>query len=253
MKTKSKHFTSNLAALVTALGLYVGLLLSLCYLDGGSVLRALESAIYHSFSALFLIEIGVVVLAMILTFTLAFSLSVFVASNQLLTRIGNTFGVLLKVTPALALTPIMLRLLPRHWSMEFQVYCAVILTAVLVAFYPIFGHAMRAFERAQTGPEGRFVKLVGAKPLSALRIIYLPRMLRGAIEGTVPGFPLVVIGVVVGEMIVSSGQANIGYIIQASIHQGDASSAVGAVLATTLLGLLAFGVSRMLLTFAHRA
>lgn len=219
---------------------YVLALLLLCLADRGSIFDALRLAAAYLVTSTFAKELLIVMAAVALVFFLASFIAFLATPFRFLRDASKATAVLLKVTPALALTPVLRRALPHGLSMGKQVLLATVVTGILIGFYPIFSTAVEMYEEALRGSPGEFARTIGASRGGAHVYILSSYLLRGALIGSVTGFPLTVIGIIVGEMIVASDVPNIGYQIMTAVQSGRTGTVIAAVLASTVLGLFAY-------------
>ena len=236
----------NIRLAVAAFGgflLFLGFVLALGAGDGARLGKIVELLWIQLSGGWFFVEVVVSLLSIVLTFVIALAVSYACTLWSLSRHAIKVFAVLLKVTPALALTPILMRRMPHGWSDDLQNYGAVVATAVIIGFYPIFSQAVHEYEAGKAGAAGRFTTLVGSGSFRAHRIVWWSFLVRGAAVGSIAGFPLVIIGAIVGEMIVAADTPTIGYQIMVGLSGADSSAPIAAVLVSTILGLLAYVAS----------
>lgn len=241
----------RLAFTLLGFAIYVGSLTLICVIDGGIVTEAFASFARYVLTPTFAKEAAIALSTILLVFILTLVVAFISTPIRQLREIFKTVSVLYKVTPALALTPILRRAMPNFLSMDTQILFATVLTGLLIGFYPILSTSVLHYEEALEGSPGNFARTVGASRLGAHIYVFGGPLLRGALIGSVTGFPLAVIGVIVGEMIVASDIPNIGYQVMVAVQNGRTSVALGAVLAATLLGLLAFALGSISESIAH--
>ncbi len=175
----------------------------------------------------------------------ALSLSVAFLRSRWLELALYPYALLLQTVPIVAIAPLLLVWLGYGTPVA-------VTSAAIVSFFPILtagNVGLRAVEPAQV----ELLELYGASWWQQLIKLRVPASLPHLFAGYRTAVGLSVIGAIVGEFVASNGlPVSLGYVVLSSARSAQTGQTFGAVVASTLLALLLFGLVRGLEALALR-
>lgn len=144
--------------------------------------------------------LSVALIALVLASLIAQALALVTALSPLLDRAIRPLASVVQVTPVVALAPLVL-----IWSGLDHPQNALVILAVLVAFFPIFSGASAGLRAADPDLE-RLFSLYGAGRIDRVLRLRLPSAVPYLLEGHKVGAGLALIGAVVAEFGAGSGK-----------------------------------------------
>lgn len=143
------------------------------------------------------------------------------------------YAVFLQTVPVVAIAP----LLVLWFGVGFR---AVAAASFLVAVFPVIASATAGLRSID--PELRALfRLYGARWYQRLVYLEVPAALPSFLTGLRSASGLAVIGAIVGEF-VAGGQPGLGYVVMSSYRQTQTSLLFGAILCSSILGLVLYGL-----------
>jgi NitT/TauT family transport system permease protein len=141
-------------------------------------------------------------IALVIASLIAQALALLVALSPLIERAVTPLASVIQVTPVVAIAPLVL-----IWAGLDHPGRALVVLAVLVAFFPIFSGAVAGLKAADPDLE-RLFDLYGATPWQRAIRLKLPSAVPFLLEGHKVGAGLAIIGAVVAEFGAGSGGVN---------------------------------------------
>jgi NitT/TauT family transport system permease protein len=176
-------------------------------------------------------------------------LAVLMSQAGWLRRSLYPYAVVLQTVPILALVP----LFGFWFGFGFG---SRVLVCVLVALFPIVANTLFGLRSVDRGHHELFT-LHGAGRLTRLRKLQIPAALPAVFTGLRISAGLAVIGAIVGDYFFQQGQPGIGYLIGLYRSRLQAEQMFGAVIASSMFGLVVFwvfgGVSRLVTSWHETA
>ena len=191
-------------------------------------------------------------IALVIASLIAQALALLVALSPLIERAVTPLASVIQVTPVVAIAPLVL-----IWAGLDHPGRALVVLAVLVAFFPIFSGAVAGLKAADPDLE-RLFDLYGATPWQRAIRLKLPSAVPFLLEGHKVGAGLAIIGAVVAEFGAGSGgvQGLAWRILEASnrlqMPKVFAALLMLAVMAASLFGLLQVLESALLVRWRGR-
>lgn len=188
--------------------------------------------------------LSVALIALVVASLIAQALALLTALSPLLDRAIRPLASVVQVTPVVALAPLVL-----IWSGLDHPQNALIILAVLVAFFPIFSGAAAGLRSADPDLE-RLFQLYGASRWQRVARLRLPSAVPFLLEGHKVGAGLALIGAVVAEF--SAGSGKVQGLAWQILDAGNKLQTARMIAALVVLG--AMGVAlHALLEAAERA
>lgn len=174
-------------------------------------------------------------LAFFCAFALGLGLAIVFVQSRTLERALYPYAVILQVTPVVSIAPFVL-----IWAGPDHPDRAVLILAVIVAFFPILSNAYAGLRAADRNLIDLF-RLYGATRWQVLTRLLLPSALPQILTGARIGGGLALVGAVVAEMVAGSGAASglAWRIVEAGNRLEIARMFAGLTL-LTLLGIAIF-------------
>jgi NitT/TauT family transport system permease protein len=141
-------------------------------------------------------------IALVIASLIAQALALLVALSPLIESAVRPLASVIQVTPVVAIAPLVL-----IWAGLDHPGTALVVLAVLVAFFPIFSGAVAGLKAADPDLE-RLFDLYGASPWQRAMRLKLPSAVPFLLEGHKVGAGLAIIGAVVAEFGAGSGGVN---------------------------------------------
>lgn len=178
-------------------------------------------------------------------------LALLVATSEVLEAATRPLAVTLQVTPVVAIAPLV-----AIWSGVDHPVRAVIVLAVVIAFFPIFSGTLTGLKSAEPGLEQLF-DLYGARRGQRLLRLRLPSAVPHILQGHKVAAGLAVVGTVIAEYSVAGGAQGLAWrILEASNRLQSAKEfaalAVLAAMGAGLYGLLELAERRLLKAWRGR-
>ncbi|WAJ26379.1 ABC transporter permease [Antarcticirhabdus aurantiaca] len=191
-----------------------------------------QGAIYwHFFVTLFEAVAGFLVAAAV-----GIGLAVASALNESFRRYVAPYAIVLNVTPALALTPIVIAWFGFGWSSK-------IALGAIIAFFPIFVNTLTGLMETDADRHEMFRSL-GAKNRQLFWKLRLPAALPMIFAGLKIGMTSALVGVIVAEF--TQATEGVGVLMNRYSFQLDMASAIATLLSMSLMGLLLFTLMEIL-------
>jgi NitT/TauT family transport system permease protein len=168
---------------------------------------------------------------------LACSLALIVALNPLIERAVQPLVTTLQVTPIVAIAPLV-----TIWAGLDHPERAILVLAVIVAFFPIFSGALTGLKSVDADLE-RLFALYGASPLQRLFRLRLPSAVPFLLEGHKVAAGLALIGAVVAEFVAGSGGAQgLAWRILEAQHRLETAKMFGALVVLAAMGVALYSL-----------
>ncbi len=158
------------------------------------------------------------------------SLAVGAALNQTFRRYIAPYAVVFNVTPAIAVTPIIIAWFGFGWSSK-------IALAALIVFFPVFVNTLSGFLRVNPDAEEMFRSL-GASKMRTFFKLMVPDAAPIIMAGFKVGMTGALIGAIVAEFAAAS--EGIGFLMQRFSFHLDISSSIAVLLSMSIMGLILF-------------
>lgn len=172
-------------------------------------------------------------------FALGLGLAILFAQSRILERALYPYAVILQVTPVVSIAPFV-----SIWVGPDHPDRAVLILAVVVAFFPILSNAYAGLRAADRNLIDLF-RLYGATRWQILTRLLLPSALPQIMTGARIGGGLALVGAVVAEMVAGSGAASgLAWRIVESGNRLEIARMFAGLTLLTLLGIVIFyGIS----------
>jgi NitT/TauT family transport system permease protein len=174
-------------------------------------------------------------LAFVCAFALGLGLAIAFAESRILERALYPYAVILQVTPVVSIAPFVL-----IWVGPDYPDRAVLILAIVVAFFPILSNAYAGFRSADANLIDLF-RLYGATRWQILTRLLLPGALPQILTGARIGGGLALVGAVVAEMVAGSGAASgLAWRIVEAGNRLEIARMFAGLFLLTLLGIVIF-------------
>ncbi|MDR3513242.1 MAG: ABC transporter permease [Caulobacteraceae bacterium] len=171
-------------------------------------------------------------LALVWASVFACALALVVAINPLIERAVQPVVTTLQVTPIVAIAPLV-----TIWAGLDHPERAILVLAVVVAFFPIFSGALTGLKSADPDLE-RLFDLYGASRLQRLLRLRLPSAVPFLLEGHKVAAGLALVGAVVAEFVAGSGGAQgLAWRILEAQHRLETAKMFGALVVLAAMGV----------------
>jgi NitT/TauT family transport system permease protein len=176
-------------------------------------------------------------LALVWASVLACGLALVVAINPLIERAVQPVVTTLQVTPIVAIAPLV-----TIWAGLDHPERAILVLAVVVAFFPIFSGALTGLKSADADLE-RLFDLYGASRLQRLLRLRLPSAVPYLLEGHKVAAGLALVGAVVAEFVAGSGGAQgLAWRILEAQHRLETAKMFGALVVLAAMGIVLYSL-----------
>lgn len=177
--------------------------------------------------------------AFVCAFALGLGLAILFAQSRVLERALYPYAVVLQVTPIVSIAPLVV-----IWVGPDHPDRAVLILAVVVAFFPILSNAYAGLKAADRNLIDLF-KLYGATRWQVLTRLLLPGALPQIMTGARIGGGLALVGAVVAEMVAGSGAASglAWRIVEAGNRLQIAKMFAGLAILTVLGIMIFYGIA----------
>jgi NitT/TauT family transport system permease protein len=170
----------------------------------------------------------------------ACGLALVVAINPLIERAVQPVVTTLQVTPIVAIAPLV-----TIWAGLDHPERAILVLAVVVAFFPIFSGALTGLKSADPDLE-RLFDLYGASRLQRLVRLRLPSAVPFLLEGHKVAAGLALVGAVVAEFVAGSGGAQgLAWRILEAQHRLETAKMFAALFVLALMGVALYGLMQV--------
>ncbi len=182
--------------------------------------------------------LSVALIALVLASLIAQALALLTALSPLLDRAIRPLASVVQVTPVVALAPLVL-----IWSGLDHPQNALVILAVLVAFFPIFSGASAGLRAADPDLE-RLFSLYGAGRIDRVLRLRLPSAVPYLLEGHKVGAGLALIGAVVAEF--GAGSGKVQGLAWQILDAGNKLQTARMIAALVVLGIMGVALHAML-------
>jgi NitT/TauT family transport system permease protein len=182
--------------------------------------------------------LAVALIALVVASLIAQALALLTALSPLLDRAIRPLASIVQVTPVVALAPLVL-----IWAGLDHPQNALIVLAVLVAFFPIFSGAAAGLRSADPDLE-RLFQLYGASRWQRVARLRLPSAVPFLLEGHKVGAGLALIGAVVAEF--SAGSGKVQGIAWQILDAGNKLQTARMIAALVVLGAMGVALHALL-------
>jgi NitT/TauT family transport system permease protein len=181
--------------------------------------------------------VSTALLALVWASLFACVLALVVAINPLIERAVQPVVTTLQVTPIVAIAPLV-----TIWAGLEHPERAILVLAVVVAFFPIFSGALTGLKSADPDLE-RLFDLYGAGRLQRLFRLRLPSAVPFLLEGHKVAAGLALIGAVVAEFVAGSGGAQgLAWRILEAKHRLETAKMFGALVVLAIMGITLYSL-----------
>ena len=186
---------------------------------------------WHFFVTMFEAVTGFVIGSVI-----GLSLAVAAALNKTFRRYIAPYAVVFNVTPAIAVTPIIIAWFGFGWNSK-------IALAALIVFFPVLVNTLAGLLRVNPDAEELFRSLGASK-----RQTFFKLMLPDAAPFIMAGFKVAMTGALIGAIVAEFAAASegIGVLMQRFSFQLDIASSIAVLLTMSLMGLILFSLMEVL-------
>ena len=164
------------------------------------------------------------------------ALAVGSALNDAFRRYIAPYAVVVNVTPALALTPIVIAWFGFGWSSK-------IALAAIICFFPIFVNTLSGLLQTDDDRSEMFRSL-GASHTQTFWKLSVPNALPMVFAGLKIGMTTALVGVIVAEF--TQATEGVGVLMQRYSFMLDMPAAVATLLSMSLMGLMLFSITEIL-------
>lgn len=178
------------------------------------------------------------VIALVLASLIAQALALLTALSPLLDRAIRPLASVVQVTPVIAIAPLVL-----IWAGIDHPGRALIVLAVVVAFFPIFSGASSGLHSADPDLE-RLFSLYGARRWQRVVRLQLPSAVPFLLQGHKVGAGLALIGAVVAEF--SAGSGSVRGLAWQILDAGNKLQTARMIAALVLLGVMGVALNALL-------
>ncbi len=176
--------------------------------------------------------LAMALIALVFASLIACALALAVALNPLLERAVQPLATTLQVTPIVAIAPLVV-----IWAGLEHPQRAVVVLALVVAFFPIFSGAVTGLKAADPDLE-RLFDLYGAGRAQKLLRLRLPSAVPFLLEGHKVAAGLALVGAVVAEFVAGTGGAQgLAWRILEAEHRLETAKMFAALLVLALMGV----------------
>jgi NitT/TauT family transport system permease protein len=182
--------------------------------------------------------LSVALISLVVASLIAQALALLTAMSPLLDRAIRPLASVVQVTPVVALAPLVL-----IWAGLDHPQNALIVLAVLVAFFPIFSGAVAGLRSADPDLE-RLFQLYGASRWQRVARLRLPSAVPFLLEGHKVGAGLALIGAVVAEF--SAGSGKVQGLAWQILDAGNKLQTARMIAALVVLGLMGVALHALL-------